>query len=91
MDNENIIFLEQKLKKYKDYELDQIDKNDVPDISTIKIDSKKSSVNRILDFLSSYENPYVFKVGDNLVKIGFLNNNVYADNCVTNVFKNIYK
>ena len=83
--------VEQKLKKYENTNLDEIDRNTVEDISNIKIDNKKSSVERILDFLLSYENPYIFKVKGNLVKIEFSNSNVYADNCVTNVFRNIYK
>ena len=77
--------LEQKLNKYENTDLDKVDRNTVEDISNIKIDTKKSSVERILDFLMSYENPYVFKIGDNLVKVQFSNDNIYADNCITNV------
>ena len=83
--------LEQKLNKYENTDLDKVDRNTVEDISNIKIDTKKSSVERILDFLMSYENPYVFKIGDNLVKVQFSNNNIYADNCMTNVYKHIYQ
>lgn len=83
--------LEQKLNICKSTELLKIDKSKIDDIANIKIDTQKSSVERILDFLLSYENPYIFKVQDSLVKIEFSNNNVYADNCITNVFRNIYK
>lgn len=83
--------LEQKLNKYENTDLDKVDRNTVEDISNIKIDTKKSSVERILDFLISYENPYVFKIGDNLVKVQFSNDNIYADNCITNVYKHIYQ
>ncbi len=83
--------LEQKLNKYENTDLDKVDRNTVEDISNIKIDTKKSSVERILDFLMSYENPYVFKIGDNLVKVQFSNDNIYADNCITNVYKHIYQ
>ena len=83
--------LEQKLNKYENTDLDKVDRNTVEDISNIKIDTKKSSVERILDFLISYENPYVFKIGDNLVQVQFSNDNIYADNCITNVYKHIYQ
>lgn len=83
--------LEQKLNECENTNIDEIDRNAVEDISSIKIDTKKSSVERILDFLLSYDNPYVFKIGDNLVKIQFSNKNIYADNCITNVYKHIYK
>ena len=78
--------LEQKLNKYENTDLDKVDRNTVEDISNIKIDTKKSSVERILDFLMSYENPYVFKIGDNLVKVQFSNDNIYADKCVKPYF-----
>ena len=83
--------LEQKLNEYEKTELEKIDRNTIEDISNIKINTKKSSVERILDFLLSYDNPYIFKIENSLVKIQFSNNNVYADNCITNVYKHIYK
>ena len=75
--------LEQKLNEYEKTELEKIDRNTVEDISNIKIDTEKSSVERILDFLLSYDNPYIFKIENSLVKI--------PDNCITNVYKHIYK
>lgn len=87
----NIEFLEQKLERCRNTNIDEIDINEVEDVANIFIDSNKSSVERILDFLFSVKNPYVFKVNGKIVKIEFSNSNIYATNCVTNVFKNIYK
>lgn len=83
--------LEQKLNKYERNNLESIDRSTVDDISNIKIDSNKSSVERILDFLLSYENPYIFKMENKLIKVQFSNNNVFAENCMTNIYINIYK
>lgn len=87
----NIELLENKLEICKNKNIDEIDISEVEDISNINIDTKKSSVERILDFLNEVKNPYIFKVKNKIVKIEFSNNNVYATNCVTNVFKDIYK
>jgi len=91
MTDEKITTLKNKLEDCNKIDIENVNIDDVEDISNIKIDTKKSSVERILDFLLSYENPYIFKVQNSLVKIEFSNSNVYADNCVTNVFRNIYK
>lgn len=87
----NIELLEQKLERCRNTNIEDVDINEIEDVADIFIDTQKSSVERILDFLFSVKNPYVFKVKDKIVKIEFSKNNVYAKNCVTNVFKNIYK
>ena len=45
----------------------------------------------MLDFLSQVENPYVFKVNGYLVQIEFTNNGKTAEDCLTNVLKDLYK
>lgn len=91
MKTETINNLKEKLQKCKDTSLKDIKLEDVDDLSTIKISRKKSSNERILDFLLSVKNPYVFKVDNHLVKIGFSNNNVKAEDCISNVISSIYK
>lgn len=88
---DNISLLEEKLKKCESTNIANIKLDEVDDISEIIVDTNKSSKDRILDFLFLVKNPYVFKVGDNIVKICFANNNLSADDCITDVFKNIYK
>ena len=91
MSNADISFLKEKLEKCKNIDIDKIDKNDVEDISNIKISKRKSSNDRILDFLNNTSNPYIFKVNGRLVKIEFSNNDKTADTCITNVIKSLYK
>ena len=83
--------MELKLKRGSNINLDDVSISEVEDIDNIVIDSNKSSVERILDFLLKQKNPYLFKVGGVIVKVDFSNNNVSADNCITEVFKDIYK
>ena len=91
MDNIDIQALENKLKQCRNINIKDVNIDEVEDIKSINIDTTKSSRERILDFLLSHKNPYLFKVNDSLVKIEFSNSNIYAENCVTNLFKDIYK
>jgi len=71
--------------------LSDVSLDDVDEISSIKIDKRKSSNQRILDFLSKTKNPYIFKVNNKLVKIGFSDNNRTAYGALTCVLKNLYR
>ena len=63
----------------------------VDEITDIKIDKRKSSNERILDFLNKTKNPYIFKVNGTLVRIGFSETSRTADDCLTSVLKNLYR
>ena len=91
MKNMDINELQEKLKRCRDIPLNEINLDDVDDLADIKISKKKSSNDRVLDFLIATKNPYVFKVNGRLVKIGFSNNNRIAEDCITNVIKSIYR
>ena len=67
----NLEELKERINKYKDISLEEIDPNKVDDITSINIDKRKSSNERLLDFLMKVKNPYVFKVKGKLVKISF--------------------
>ena len=81
----------EKVEKYKDMNLNDGNPDDIPDINEIKIDRRKPKEERILDFLSQVENPYVFKVNGRLVQIGFTDNGKTAEDCLTNVLKDLYR
>ena len=83
--------LKEKLDKYESMPLSEIDINDVDEITDIKINKRKSSNERILDFLNTVKNPYVFKLNGKLIKISFSDTNVTADDCLTNVLNKLYK
>ena len=83
--------LKEKLKKYENIPLSEININEVDEITDIKVNKRKSSNDRILDFLNTVKNPYVFKHNGKLVRIGFSNTDKTADECLTNVLKNLYR
>ena len=59
IDRESIL---KKLIDYSDIDLNNIKPEDVNDIDEIKISRRKSSEERIVEFLSNVKNPYVFKI-----------------------------
>lgn len=83
--------LKEKLNKYENIPLSEIDINEVDEITDIKVSKRKSSKDRILDFLNEVKNPYVFKLNGKLIKISFSETNKTADECLTNVLKSLYK
>ena len=58
-----------KINKCKNKSLDELNIDELDDISNIKIDKRKSSNERLLDFLSKTKNPYAFKINGKIVKI----------------------
>lgn len=42
----------EKVQKYKDMDLNDVNLDDIPDINEIKMDKRKPKEERILDFLS---------------------------------------
>ena len=89
--NYNVKELREKLDICKNMDLKDVSLDDVDEISSIKIDRRKSSNERILDFLTKTKNPYIFKVNNTLVRISFSNNDRTADDCLTSVLKNLYR
>lgn len=83
--------IKEKIEKYKDIDLNEVNPDDIPDIKDIKIDKIKLKEERMLDFLSQVENSYVFKINGHLVQIGFTDNGKTAEDCLTNVLKNLYR
>lgn len=83
--------LKDKLDKYENIPLSEIDLNDVDEITEINVSKRKPSNERILDFLNKVKNPYVFKLNGKLIRIGFSDTERTADDCLTNVLRNLYK
>lgn len=84
--------LAKKLERCRNVNLDDVKLEDVDEIISIKIDRRKSSEERILDFIMKEKNPYIFKVNGKLVRIRFLENtDLTAEDCLTNVLKNLYR
>lgn len=91
MNNYNIKELREKLERCKNISLNEVNPDDVDELSSIKINTRMNPVNRIIDFISKTKNPYIFKVNGKLVKIEFSKNDTSAEESLTNVIKSIYK
>ena len=91
MDKYNLKELEEKLKYCKNMKLEDVTLDDVDEISSIKIDRRKPSNERILDFIMKVKNPYIFKVNGKLVKMRFSDTDKTAEDCLTRVLMNVYR
>ena len=87
----NVKELREKLDRFKNMDWKVVSLDYVDEIFSIKIDRRKSSNERILDFLTKTKNPYIFKVNNTLVRIRFSYNDRIADDCLTSVLKNLYR
>lgn len=87
----NLKELQEKLEKCRNMRLEDVTLDDVDELGTIKIDRRKSSNERILDFLTKVKNPYIFKINGRLVRMRFSENGPTADECLTNMLENLYK
>ncbi len=84
--------LAKKLERCRNVNLDDVKLEDVDELTSIRIDRRKPSEERILDFIMKEKNTYIFKVNGKLVRIRFLENtDLTAEDCLTNVLKNLYR
>ena len=90
-DKYNIKELEEKINRCKNMKLEDSNPDEVDELTSIKIDRKKSSNERILDFLTQVKNPYIFKVNGKLVRMSFSENGPTADDCLTRVLEKVYR
>ena len=91
MNKYNLKEIEEKIERCRNMRLEDVTLDDVDEISSIKIDKRKTKEERILDFLMKVKNPYIFKVNGKLVKMSFSDTDKTAEDCLTNVLKNLYR
>lgn len=91
MNNYNLAKLEEKINKCKNQKIEEIDENEIDELSDINIDRKKKGNERILDFINKISNPYIFKIKGKVVKIEFTNSNVDAEESLANIISSLYR
>lgn len=64
-------------------------KNEIKDISNLKIDTNIPQSERILKYMKDVKNPYNFRVGDMLVKVEYDNKGKNLQGVVEDYLKNI--
>ncbi len=87
----NVKELEEKLDRCRNVNLGDVTLDDVDEISSIKIDKRKPSNERILEFITKVKNPYIFKVNGKFVRIRFSDADKTAEDCLTRVLENLYR
>lgn len=55
----------------KDVDIRNVDKSNLIDLDTIRIDSTKPVPERIRSFLQQIQNPYCFRIGEVAVKVNY--------------------
>ena len=60
-----------KLEYCKSLKIEDAKLEELKDLRDVKIDTSLPVIARILSFMIQIENPYLFKVGDTIVKVGF--------------------
>lgn len=84
--------LKEKLERCKNIDLKDVTLDDIDEISSINIDRRKPSNERILEFIMKVKNPYIFKLNGKLARIRFSEeSNLTADDCLTRYLENLYK
>ena len=91
MSKYNLQEIEEKLERCRNINLEDVTLDDVDEVSSIKIDRRKPSSERILEFITKVKNPYIFKVKGKLVRISFTDTDKTAEDCLTRVLENLYR
>ena len=87
----NLKEIKEKLERCKNMKFEDISLDDVNEISSIKIDRRKPSDERILKFITKVKNPYIFKVNGKLVRMNFSDTDKAAEDCFTRALENLYR
>lgn len=72
--------------KLEDGTLDGVD-----EIGSIRKDRRKSSEERILDFIVKVKKTYIFNLNGKLVRMGFFDTDKTVEDCLTRFLKNLYR
>ena len=82
-------YLKEKLIKCKGVSFDEVNIDELDDITKINFSKKSNSNEKIIDFIKSAKNPYMFKCNGR--KIAFSNNYEIAENKLKDTVNKIYK
>lgn len=66
------------LNEMKNADLKECNIDDLVDIRDVKVDNNKTQIEKLMDFIDKIKNPYMFKVGDTIVKVKFSENNAQS-------------
>lgn len=90
MDKCNIEEIKETLERCRNVNLDDVTLDDADEINFIKMDIRKPSEERILDFIMKVKN-YIFKINGKLVRMIFSDTDKTAEDCLTRILENLYR
>lgn len=75
----NDVFSE--LKQMKNIDIRTVDPNTLVDINDVKINPKLPVEEKMTDYLRQVKNPYCYKCGDYVIKVGFKDTERTIEDC----------
>ena len=91
MSKVNIEELENKIISCSNISIDDVKKEEINDLSEVKISKKKKGYDKILEFIKNVSNPYIFNIDNKIVKIEFTDNGQRAEDRIINIINTMYK
>ncbi len=70
------------LEEMREIDVRTVDPESLVDIRTVTVDPALPRVEKLKSFVKQIKNPYCYKYGDVIVKIGFANNGKTLEDCL---------
>lgn len=84
---ENANDLKRQLVSMKKVDISEISPEDITELKDIRIDKSLPPEKRILSLLEQVNNPYVYKVGETVVKVSFNGSGRTLQDCMEDYLK----
>lgn len=70
------------LDELKNVDVKEVDVNSLVDIRDVKVNLHLKQPERVLDYINQIKNPYCFRHGDYIIKIGFCDSGKSLNDCL---------
>ncbi len=77
------------LQSLKDIDVRTVNRNELVERSSVKIDPNASREERLQNYISQIKNPYCYLDGKTVVKISFSNTDTTIEDCISHYLKGL--
>lgn len=77
------------LQSFKDIDIRTVNRKELVERSSVKIDPNASREERLQNFISQIKNPYCYLDGKTVVKISFSNTDTTIEDCISHYLKGL--
>ena len=77
------------LESMRNIDIKDFDRDTIPDIKDIRIDTEQPELERILDYINQAKNPYFVRSGKILVKIEYSKTETTIEDCMEGYFRSL--